>query len=75
MFPHAYILTIGHISCIGSENKSLCMIKEQIKCTSVNSNISNREMKKVNFRTSPCDVMSEVEVRCKFVMCVWNGAK
>ena len=51
------------------------MIKEQIKCTSVNSNISNREMKKVNFRTSPCDVMSEVEVRCKFVMCVWNGAK
>jgi hypothetical protein len=40
-----------------------------------NHNISNREVKEVNFRTSPSDVMSEVEVRCKFVMCSWNGAK
>jgi hypothetical protein len=73
--PHAYLLTTGHISRIGSDSKSLCMIREQIRLESVNHNISYREVKEVNFRTSPCDVMSEVEVRCKFVMCFWNGAK
>jgi len=51
------------------------MIRDQIKFECVNHNISDREVKEVNFRTSPCDVMSEVEVRCKFVMCFWNGAK
>jgi len=51
------------------------MITEQIKFESANHNISNREVKEANFGTSPCDVMSKVEVRCKFVMCFWKGAK
>jgi len=75
ILPHAYLLTTGHISRIGSESENLCMIREQIKFGCVNHNISNLEVKEVNFRTSPCDAMSEVEVRCKFVMCFWNEAK
>jgi hypothetical protein len=75
VLPHAYLLTTSHISRIGSGNKSLCVNREQVKFQSANQNISNREMKEVNFRTSPFDVMSEVEVRCKIVMCFWNGVK
>lgn len=51
------------------------MINDEIKCRSVYRSVGGCEVKEVNFRTSRYDVISDVEVRCKFVMCFWNGAK